>query len=211
MQEEIGPGSGQDWFIDTRQRGLSTEVRSSLPSETQLSNSLSEYSAVHSENENRSSLVHLPECRNRDRNFSIADKPEITKGSHFPSEFPSSHRLLTLNERIALFMSTRNEDPPGRDLIVTSGIRLSSSIAKWSTAHTPDSLKFAASSNCSLQFANRSHRVSAHRSMRRKVACCQRHCSQEHDDGNDGDGIVGSDSVQQPDDNACQAQCKRQS
>src|SRR5580658_9773308 len=75
----------------------------------------------------------------------------------------------------------------------------------------PESVQFAPSLSCGLQFANRSHRVSAHRSMRRKVACCQRHCSQEHDDGNDGDRIVGSDSVQQPSDNACQSQRKRQS
>jgi hypothetical protein len=75
----------------------------------------------------------------------------------------------------------------------------------------PESVQFASSPSCGLQFANCSHRVSAHRSMRRKVACCQRHCSQEHDDGNYGDGIVGSDSVQQPDDNACQSQRKHQS
>src|SRR3984885_8011555 len=38
----------------------------------------------------------------------------------------------------------------------------------------PESVQFASSPSCGLQFANRSHRVSAHRSMRRKVACCQR-------------------------------------
>jgi len=47
-----------------------------------------------------------------------------------------------------------------------------------------------------LQFANRSHGVPVHRPMCGKVACQKRHRSQEHDDGNDGDGIVGSDSVQ---------------
>jgi hypothetical protein len=74
---------------------------------------------------------------------------------------------------LALFTSTQNEDPPGGDLFVNGGTSLSSSIAKWSTAHTPDWLKFAASSNCSLQFANRSHRISAHCSMCGKVACYQ--------------------------------------
>jgi hypothetical protein len=31
--------------------------------------------------------------------------------------------------------------------------------------------------NCGLQFANRGHGVPEHRSMGRKVACQQRHCS----------------------------------
>jgi hypothetical protein len=47
----------------------------------------------------------------------------------------------SLNERIVLFTSTQNEDPPGGDLFVNGGTSLSSSIAKLSTAHTPDSLK----------------------------------------------------------------------
>ena len=58
--------------------------------------------------------------------------------------------------------------------------------------------QFGSSPNYGLQLANRGHGVPAHRSMCRKVGCYQRHCSQEHDDGNDGDWIVGADSVQQP-------------
>src|SRR6516165_12422852 len=64
----------------------------------------------------------------------------------------------------------------------------------------PESVQFASSPTCGLQFANRGHRVSSHRSMCRKVACEQRHCSQEHDDGSNGDWIVGADSIQQPGD-----------
>ena len=64
-------------------------------------------------------------------------------------------------ECIDLFTSTQNEDPPGGDLFVNGGTSLSSSIAKWGTAHTPDSLKFASSPSCGLQFANCSHRVPA--------------------------------------------------
>jgi hypothetical protein len=37
----------------------------------------------------------------------------------------------------------------------------------------PEFAQFTSSPSCGLQFANRSHRVSAHRSMRRKVACQQ--------------------------------------
>jgi len=55
--------------------------------------------------------------------------------------------------------------------------------------------QFGSSSNCALQFANCGHGVPDHRSMGRKVACQQGHCSQKRDDGDHGDGIVGADSV----------------
>jgi hypothetical protein len=66
---------------------------------------------------------------------------------------------------------------------VTGGNRLPFLPSRWSGTHTQNPLIRVESE---LQFTGRESqsRVPAHRSMRRKLACCQRHCSQEHDDGN---------------------------
>src|SRR6202012_3001721 len=57
-------------------------------------------------------------------------------------------------------------------------------------APPPEPIQFTSTPSRGLQFANRSHRISAHRSVRRKVACQQRHCSQKRDNGDHGDWIV---------------------
>lgn len=48
---------------------------------------------------------------------------------------------------------------------------------------------------CGLQVANRGYGVPSHGSMRGKIACQQRHRSEERDDGDDGDRIVRADSI----------------
>ena len=94
-------------------------------------------------------------------------------------------------------VSTYNEGLPCRDCLWPMECRYPSRHPSEARAHA-EFAQSASSSSCGLQVANRSHRVSSHCSMCGKEARQQRHCSQQRDDRNDGDRIVGADSVQQP-------------
>jgi hypothetical protein len=45
---------------------------------------------------------------------------------------------MRLNERVGLFTSTHNEDPPCGDWFVTGGIRLPFLPTRWSATHAPN-------------------------------------------------------------------------
>jgi hypothetical protein len=86
--------------------------------------------------------------------FQFADNPLGTK----------------FNLWIGLFTSTHNEDPPCGDWFVTGGNPVALLANQVERHAYPESVQFGSSPNCGLQFANRAHGVSAHRSMCRKVA-----------------------------------------
>jgi len=74
-------------------------------------------------------------CR---RNFGASAMAEIVPLTAFLRIYPRITPQSKLNECVALFTSTHNEEPPCGDWFVTGGIRLPFLPTKWSTVHTPN-------------------------------------------------------------------------